>query len=61
MVNCLSEAYATDGVIAEAEAETVNFKQPVGLTDVCSSELLWEEALSRCLVYDKAKLKGIFI
>lgn len=46
MVSYLLEIYATDDIIAEAEAEIVIFKKPAGMTTISYSEVLWEKSSS---------------
>lgn len=45
--NYLFNIYAIDDVIAEAEADIMNYKKPGGISAVCYLEILWEKAL-RC-------------
>lgn len=39
--NYVLEAYTTDDVIAEAESDIMNYKQPKNMSAVCYSETLW--------------------
>lgn len=52
--------YATDNVIAEAEAEKTNFKKPKGMFTVHHSETLQEKALRCARLYNESRLQGVF-
>lgn len=56
----MQATYATDDVIATAEAEIENFKQPERMSAVRYLEVLWWKEL-RCGHICEELLKGMFI
>lgn len=61
VVNYMLETYATDNVIAEAEAGITNFKQPARSTAVLDCEAVLEKALRCGMTYNGLRLKRIFV
>lgn len=61
MVSYLLETYVTEVVITEVETEIANFKKYAGMNTVWYSEALCETAPTCRSVYNKPRLKIIFI
>lgn len=61
VVQYLIRTYASDDIIAQAEAELVNFRQPSNMNEETYAAALWEKALRCRPVYSEAKLKGLYI
>lgn len=53
--------YATNDVIAEAEAEIINFKQLEHMPVARCLQFLWERGLRYGLIYEEAPLKEYLI
>lgn len=60
LVNYVLEAYASSDVIAEAEGDITNYKQPENMSAVRYSQAFLEKALLCGQVYSESKLKGFF-
>lgn len=61
VVSYILSTYATDDIIAEVDADIINYKQPKDLHAVDYSQALWTEALRRGRVYEEYRLKGTSI
>lgn len=61
VVNYLLPTYAADVIIAEADLNIVNLKQPAGQSAVEYVQAVWKEALCCGPVYKEYRLKGKFI
>jgi len=61
VVQFLLKTYATDEVIAEADAEINRYRQPDRMSPPDYAHNLWTKALRCGTVYDEDRLKGIFI
>lgn len=61
MANYLLKTHATQDVIAEAQAEILNFKYPARMSTLQYSEVLPEKALLCDRIYEELVLKRIFI
>jgi len=61
VVQFLLRTYATDEVIAEADAEISRYRQPDRMSPQDYAHNLWTKALKCGTVHDEDRLKGIFI